>query len=113
MKKKLQKQMDSMMEMTMGAITNNTKLVPALNELFKYAPKDEKSQFILLHEIANQYLHELLDIDSEFHDYSFEEGIKICIEEKVDYLKERFQICTINFNWKISQEPSHSLKGYH
>ena len=97
MKKKLQKQMDSMMEMTMGAITNNTKLVPALNELFKYAPKDEKSQFILLHEIANQYLHELLDIDSEFHDYSFEEGIKICIEEKVDYLKERFQICTIQF----------------
>ena len=97
MKRKLQKQMDSMMEMTMGAITNNTKLVPALNELFKYAPKDEKSQFILLHEIANQYLHELLDIDSEFHDYSFEEGIKICIEEKVDYLKERFQICTIQF----------------
>ena len=97
MKKKLQKQMDSMMEMTMGAITNNTKLVPALNELFKYAPKDEKSQFILLHEIANQYLHELLDIDSEFHDYSFEEGIKICIEEKTDYLKERFQICTIQF----------------
>lgn len=97
MKKKLQKQMDSMMEMTMDAITNNTKLVPALNELFKYAPKDEKSQFILLHEIANQYLHELLDIDSEFHDYSFEEGIKICIEEKVDYLKERFQICTIQF----------------
>lgn len=35
MKKKLQKQMDSMMEMTMDAITNNTKLVPALNELFK------------------------------------------------------------------------------
>ena len=66
MKKKLQKQMDSMMEMTMDAITNNKKLVPALNELFKYAPKDEKSQFILLHEIANQYLHELLDIDSEF-----------------------------------------------
>lgn len=97
MKKKLQKQMDSMMEMTMDTITNNTKLVPALNELFKYAPKDEKSQFILLHEIANQYLHELLDIDSEFHDYSFEEGIKICIEEKVDYLKERFQICTIQF----------------
>lgn len=97
MKKKLQKQMDSMMEMTMDAITNNTKLMPALNELFKYAPKDEKSQFILLHEIANQYLHELLDIDSEFHDYSFEEGIKICIEEKVDYLKERFQICTIQF----------------
>lgn len=97
MKKKLQKQMDSMMEMTMDAITNNTKLVPALNELFKYAPKDEKSQFILLHEIANQYLHELLDIDSEFHDYSFEEGIKICIEEKTDYLKERFQICTIQF----------------
>lgn len=97
MKKKLQKQMDSMMEMTMDAITNNTKLVPALNELFKYAPKDEKSQFILLHEIANQYLHELLDIDSKFHDYSFEEGIKICIEEKVDYLKERFQICTIQF----------------
>lgn len=97
MKKKLQKQMDSMMEMTMDAITNNTKLVPALNELFKYAPKDEKSQFILLHEIANQYLHELLDIDSEFHDYSFEEGIKICIEEKVNYLKERFQICTIQF----------------
>lgn len=97
MKKKLQKQMDSMMEMTMDAITNNKKLVPALNELFKYAPKDEKYQFILLHEIANQYLHELLDIDSEFHDYSFEEGIKICIEEKVDYLKERFQICTIQF----------------
>ena len=97
MKKKLQKQMDSMMEMSMDAITNNTKLVPALNELFKYAPKDEKTQFILLHEIANQYLHELLDIDSEFHDYSFEEGIKICIEEKVDYLKERFQICTIQF----------------
>ena len=46
MKKKLQKQMDSMMEMTMDAITNNTKLMPALNELFKYAPKDEKSQFI-------------------------------------------------------------------
>ena len=97
MKKKLQKQMDSMMEMTMGAITNNTKLVPALNELFKYAPKDEKSQFILLHEIANQYLHELLDIDSEFHDYSFEEGIKLCIEEKTNYLKERFQVCTIQF----------------
>lgn len=97
MKRKLQKQMDSMMETTMDAITNNTKLAPLLNELFKYAPKDEKSQFILLHEIANQYLHELLDIDSEFHDYSFEEGIKICIEEKVDYLKERFQICTIQF----------------
>ena len=97
MKKKLQKQMDSMMEMTMDAITNNTKLVPALNELFKYAPKDEKSQFILLHEIANQYLHELLDIDSEFHDYSFEEGIKLCIEEKTNYLKERFQVCTIQF----------------
>jgi hypothetical protein len=95
MKRKLQKQMDSMMETTMDAITNNTKLAPLLNELFKYAPKDEKTQFILLHEIANQYLHELLDIDSEFHDYSFEEGIKICIEEKVDYLKERFQICTI------------------
>ena len=97
MKKELQKQMDSMMEMTMEAITNNKKLEPALNELFKYAPQDEKYQFILLHEIANQYLHELLDIDSEFHDYSFEEGIKICIEEKTDYLKERFQICTIQF----------------
>ena len=48
MKKKLQKQMDSMMEMTMGAITNNTKLVPALKELFKYAPKDEKSYFTKL-----------------------------------------------------------------
>ena len=36
MKKKLQKQMDSMMEMTMEAITNNKKLAPALNELFKY-----------------------------------------------------------------------------
>ena len=97
MKKKLQKQMDSMMEMTMDAITNNKKLVPALNELFKYAPEDDKYQFILLHEIANQYLHELLDIDSEFHDYSFEEGIKSCIEEKTDYLKERFQICTMQF----------------
>lgn len=97
MKKKLQKQMGSMMEMTIDAITNNKKLVPALNELFKYAPEDDKYQFILLHEIANQYLHELLDIDSEFHDYSFEEGIKICIEEKTDYLKERFQICTIQF----------------
>lgn len=97
MKKELQKQMDSMMNMTMEAITNNKKLEPALNELFKYAPQDEKYQFILLHEIANQYLHELLDIDSEFHDYSFEEGIKICIEEKTDYLKERFQICTIQF----------------
>lgn len=39
MKKELQKQMDSMMEMTMEAITNNKKLEPALNELFKYAPK--------------------------------------------------------------------------
>ena len=97
MKKKLQKQIDSMMEMTIDAITNNKKLVPALNELFKYAPEDDKYQFILLHEIANQYLHELLDIDSEFHDYSFEEGIKLCIEEKTDYLKERFQICTIQF----------------
>ena len=97
MKKKLQKQMDSMMEMTMDAITNNKKLVPALNELFKYAPEDDKYQFILLHEIANQYLHELLDIDSEFHDYSFEEGIKLCIEEKTNYLKERFQVCTIQF----------------
>ena len=63
MKKKLQKQMDSMMEMTIDAITKNKKLVPALNELFKYAPEDDKYQFILLHEIANQYLHELLDID--------------------------------------------------
>ena len=97
MKKELQKQMDSMMNMTMKAITNNKKLEPALNELFKYAPQDEKYQFILLHEIANQYLHELLDIDSEFHDYSFEEGIKICIEEIADHLKERFQICTIQF----------------
>ena len=97
MKKELQKQMDSMMNMTTEAITNNKKLEHALNELFKYAPQDEKYQFILLHEIANQYLHELLDIDSEFHDYSFEEGIKICIEEKTDYLKERFQICTIQF----------------
>ena len=97
MKKELQKQMDSMMNMTMEAITNNKKLEPALNELFKYAPQDEKYQFILLHEIANQYLHELLDIDSEFHDYSFEEGIKICIEEKADYLKDRFLICTIQF----------------
>ena len=97
MKKKLQKQMDSMMEMTMDTITNNKKLVPALNELFKYAPEDDKYQFILLHEIANQYLHELLDIDSEFHDYSFEEGIKLCIEEKTNYLKERFQVCTIQF----------------
>lgn len=97
MRQKLQKQMDSMMEMTMDAITNNKKLVPALNELFKYAPEDDKYQFILLHEIANQYLHELLDIDSEFHDYSFEEGIKLCIEEKTNYLKERFQICTIQF----------------
>ena len=51
MKKELQKQMDSMMEMTMEAITNNKKLEPALNELFKYAPQDEKYQFILLHEI--------------------------------------------------------------
>lgn len=42
MKRKLQKQMDSMMETTMDAITNNTKLAPLLNELFKYAPKDEK-----------------------------------------------------------------------
>lgn len=41
MKKELQKQMDSMMEMTMEAITNNKKLEPALNELFKYAPQDE------------------------------------------------------------------------
>ena len=45
MKKKLQKQIDSMMEMTMEAITNNKKLAPALNELFKYAPQDEKHQF--------------------------------------------------------------------
>ena len=35
MKKELQKQMDSMMEMTMEAITNFKKLEPALNELFK------------------------------------------------------------------------------
>ena len=42
MKKELQKQMDSMMNMTMEAITNNKKLEPALNELFKYAPQDEK-----------------------------------------------------------------------
>ena len=32
MKKELQKQMDSMMNMTMEAITNNKKLEPALNE---------------------------------------------------------------------------------
>ena len=32
MKKELQKQMDSMMEMTMEAITNNKKLEPALND---------------------------------------------------------------------------------
>ena len=58
MKKELQKQMDSMMNMTMEAITNNKKLEPALNELFKYAPKDEKTQFILLHEIAiNIYMN--------------------------------------------------------
>lgn len=113
MKKELQKQMDSMMEMTMEAITNNKKLEPALNELFKYAPQDEKYQFILLHEIANQYLHELLDIDSEFHDYSFEEGIKICIEEKTDYLKEDFKFVPFSFNWTTSQEPSHSLKDFH
>ena len=31
MKRKLQKQMDSMMETTMDAITNNTKLAPLLN----------------------------------------------------------------------------------
>ena len=36
MKKELQKQMDSMMNMTMEAITNNKKLEHALNELFKY-----------------------------------------------------------------------------
>ena len=97
MKKKLQKQIDSMMEMTMEAITNNKKLESALNELFKYAPQDEKHQFVLLYEIANEYLHELLDVDSEFQDCSFEEGIKSCIEEKTDYLKERFQICTMQF----------------
>ena len=34
MKKELQKQMDSMMNMTMEAITNNKKLEPTLNELF-------------------------------------------------------------------------------
>ena len=100
MKKELQKQMDSMMNMTMEAITNNKKLEPALNELFKYAPQDEKYQFILLHEIANQYLHELLDIDSEFHDYSFEEGID-------------FKFVPFSFNWTTSQEPSHSLKDFH
>ena len=55
MKKELQKQMDSMMNMTMEAITNNKKLEPALNELFKYAPQDEKYQFILLHEIVAAY----------------------------------------------------------
>ncbi len=88
MKKELQKQMDSMMNMTMEAITNNKKLEPALNELFKYAPQDEKNiNSSLLHEMPinieeKNGLHELLDIDSEFHDYSFEEGIKICIEEK-------------------------------
>ena len=32
------------MNMTMEAITNNKKLEPALNELFKYAPQDEKYQ---------------------------------------------------------------------
>ena len=32
MKKELQKQMDSMMEMTMEAFTNNKKLEPAINE---------------------------------------------------------------------------------
>lgn len=47
MKRKLQKQMDSMMETTMDAITNNTKLAPLLNELFKYAPKDEKNSIYL------------------------------------------------------------------
>ena len=57
MKKKLQKQMDSMMEMTMDAITNNTKLVPALNELFKYAPKDEKTQFIFTKSPINIYMN--------------------------------------------------------
>lgn len=97
MKKELQKQMDSMMNMTMEAITNNKKLEPALNELFKYAPQDEKYQFILLHEIANQYLHELLDIDSEFHDYSFEEGIKICIEKNDMFLLSFFDSETDEF----------------
>lgn len=89
MKKELQKQMDSMMNMTMEAITNNKKLEPALNELFKYAPQDEKHQFVLLYEIANEYLHELLDVDSEFQDCSFEEGIKSCIEEKNRLLKRK------------------------
>lgn len=97
MKKKLEKQMDAMMEMTLEAITKSKKLEPALNELFRYAPDDKKYQFFLLQEIANSYLHELLDYSSNLHDCSFEEGIKVCIEEKTAFLMEKFQICTIQF----------------
>lgn len=97
MKKKLEKQIDAMMEMTLDAITKNKQLEPVLNELFHYAPDDEEYQFLLLSEIANTYLHALLDYNSELHDCSFEEGIKMCIEEKTDFLMERFQTCTIQF----------------
>ena len=57
MKKKLEKQIDAMMEMTINTITNNKKLEPVLNELFHYAPDDEEYQFLLVSEIANTYLH--------------------------------------------------------
>ena len=67
MKKKLEKQIDAMMEMTLDAITKNKQLEPVLNELFHYAPDDEEYQFLLLSEIANTYLHELLDYNSELH----------------------------------------------
>ena len=60
MKKKLEKQIDAMMEMTLDAITKNKQLEPVLNELFHYAPDDEEYQFLLLSEIANTYLHALL-----------------------------------------------------
>ena len=48
MKKKLEKQIDAMMEMTLDAITKNKQLEPVLNELFHYAPDDEEYQFLLL-----------------------------------------------------------------
>lgn len=89
MKKELQKQMDSMMEMTMEAITNNKKLEPALNELFKYAPQDEKYQFILLHEI--------------FATLSSDEFKKTAAAKK--------NLCGCRSNWRLEAKKSPVVPG--
>lgn len=97
MKKKLEKQIDQMMEMTLKAISQNENLIQSLNVLYHYAPEDQEYRLFLLNDIAHSYIQDLMDYDSQFHNCSFEQGVKTCIDQKILFFQEKYTTCTMEF----------------